>query len=150
VGLSSTTARKFFNHYAALGWKTSTGAKIENWKAKAAEWITSDLQRQRDGKPPPPPKTTGQLQAEAEAKSIKFLELLYQEYCTGAIKEDNLPADYYDFLKAKELLILATEEMTNIFSRCGSDPIKAKKKALAEYFDRQNKAGILKIFQLQH
>ena len=38
-GISETEAEKFFNHYEALGWVTSSGTQIQNWKASARNWI---------------------------------------------------------------------------------------------------------------
>lgn len=32
-------AKKFFNHYESVGWKTSGDKRIENWKAAARKWM---------------------------------------------------------------------------------------------------------------
>lgn len=41
-----TEAKKFFNHYAATGWKIGGKTKIENWKAVAENWM---LRKNEDG-----------------------------------------------------------------------------------------------------
>ena len=38
-GSNETEAEKFFNHYEALGWVTSSGTQIQNWMASARNWI---------------------------------------------------------------------------------------------------------------
>ena len=34
--------KKFFNTYSAIDWKTSSGVKITNWKAKFEQWVEED------------------------------------------------------------------------------------------------------------
>ena len=34
--------KKFFNTYSAIDWKTTSGTKITNWKAKFEQWVEED------------------------------------------------------------------------------------------------------------
>lgn len=42
----SLEAQKFFSHYQAMNWKVK-GHKIENWRAKASEWIIREIQNEK-------------------------------------------------------------------------------------------------------
>lgn len=139
---ASKHARKFYNHYSGQNWLTSAEVKITNWKAKAESWILKD--REDDKKP-----VSRETPVEKEAKKISYMESVFTEYLAGTVKESGIPADFYDLLKQKELLILSEEETKNIFTRCGQDPVLSKKRAVAEYFDLLKKQGQESIFQLQ-
>jgi hypothetical protein len=39
AGFEMEEARKFYDHYAATGWKGIKGRPLRNWKTKAQEWI---------------------------------------------------------------------------------------------------------------
>ena len=39
--------KKFYNHYTSLGWKTASGVIIEDWKAKAKVWESTDREKSK-------------------------------------------------------------------------------------------------------
>ena len=45
-----TQATLFYHHFNGLGWRTSTGAKVERWDSRANLWITEKQIRAQDGK----------------------------------------------------------------------------------------------------
>lgn len=127
-------AQKFFNHYQSLGWKTATGAQVQDWEAMANTWILEDLEDARKKKTNVPRDTTPKPQQPDESKTIAFVESIYNEFKAGTIKEPGLPADLYSFLVDKNKLVLSPEEHGNILTQCNGDGQLAKKKALSKYF----------------
>jgi len=143
-------AQKFFNHYKSLGWKTATDADVQDWKALANKWILKDLEDARNAKKPTVPRNTADKEnVPDDSKTIAFIESIFKEFKAGTTIEPQLPAEIYDFLMGKELLILTADEKANILTRSENNGNLAKKKSVAEYFQRLIKAGNESVFQLQ-
>ena len=43
-------AEKFFNHYQSIGWKTPSGAVMEDWKARLRSWDAEDKDKTKKTK----------------------------------------------------------------------------------------------------
>jgi len=143
-------AQKFFNHYKSLGWKTAADADVEDWKALANKWILKDLEDDRKAKKVNVPRHTPQQAAVAdEARTVAFIESIFKEFKAGTTIEPEIPADIYDFLLGKELLILTADEKANILTRSENNGNLAKKKSVAEYFTKLVNDGCECVFQLQ-
>lgn len=40
-------ARKFYNHYTSLNWRTTSGADVQHWQSKAEDWINQEREAER-------------------------------------------------------------------------------------------------------
>ena len=50
IGADEDYCEKFFNHYEAIGWVTSAGLPIKNWKMIFNNWIKKDRQEEKEVK----------------------------------------------------------------------------------------------------
>lgn len=142
---SATVARKFYNHFTTLEWNKTSGAPVLHWQSRAETWILED--RESDRKKVPRGQNTQAVDAEQRAKIISFIESVYVEFLAGTIKENTIPADIYNFLEVEELLLLSHDDKANMLDQSNGDEVLAKKKALALFFTRLNKAGRKKVFK---
>ena len=145
VGFCNLQANKFFDFYKSNGWKQSKGNKIVNWHSAANMWVYREVEKQGPkpfvaptpvpaAPPPPKPAPVQQTPQQQEQQLMDFTESIYAEYRQGTVKEEGIPANIYELLKYKGLLLLSDADRTRIGDAVSGDKIKAKKKAVAEYF----------------
>ena len=141
---SSTKARRFYDHYTSIGWKTEKGSKILHWQSRAEMWILEDVKREKEAVPR---EVNAQTQSAQQITAKKTLaQATFDGYLKGAIKLEGIPADLYTFLIDEEKIILASEEKVNLLQQANGDEVKAKKTAVANYFNSMQQKGNVKIF----
>ena len=93
---SDTEAKKFFNHYKAIGWKIKGITPIEDWEAAAHKWMINAVKfenRKPDQSPAP-----------------EFdIESLYKQFLTGQNVFKHITPDHF-----KELNLELTDEVKTI------------------------------------
>lgn len=97
-------AKKFFNHYTAIGWKIKGITPIKDWQALAHKWMmnVSNFENRNY----PKPASTG----------TNDIEILYKEFLSGKMIFQQLTADHFDELKLQltnELLEYARQQRIN-------------------------------------
>lgn len=142
-------AQKFYNHYKGLGWRTSSGASVEDWMALANKWILDDLEAERTNKPyqakAPPVFIKPKPPDEGDMKILA--EVTYWEFKQGVTIEPDIPSDLYDFLVAKQKIVLTGEQRGNILQQCDGNGQLAKKKSVALLFSQLQKDNADKVFE---
>lgn len=98
-------ARKFYNHYKAIGWKIQGKIPIEDWKALAEKWMVNTSKWNGSGVP--------MLPEAAEEISVQFL---YDRFCEGKNILQYITAEHFDELKlelTEEIMQQAWKERIN-------------------------------------
>ncbi len=80
-------AKKFYNHYKAIGWKIQGVTPIEDWKALVEKWM-QNAKKWEDKKQPPP--------ASDPAKDIQYL---YDSFLEGKKIFHHITAEHFLQLK---------------------------------------------------
>lgn len=95
-------ARKFYNHYKAIGWKIQGKIPIEDWTALAEKWMVNTSKWNGSGAAVPPD--------DAEEISVQFL---YDRFCEGKNIFHFITAEHFDQLGLSltdEVMTLALQE----------------------------------------
>ncbi len=95
-------ARKFYNHYKAIGWKIQGKTPIEDWKALAEKWMVNTSKWNASG--------IAVLPDAAEEISVQFL---YDRFCEGKNVLQYITAEHFDQLGlclTEEVMTLALHE----------------------------------------
>ncbi len=80
-------AKKFFNHYTAIGWKIKGITPIKDWQAAAHKWMMNVSNFDNKSHPQPAPAASTDL------------ESLYKQFLAGKIIFQLLTIDHFDELK---------------------------------------------------
>jgi hypothetical protein len=83
----SNEAKKFFNHYKAIGWKIQGVTPIEDWKALAEKWMTNAA------------KWEDKKQQQPAADPGRDLQFLYECFMEGKKIFHHITAEHFDQLK---------------------------------------------------
>lgn len=97
-------ARKFFNHYTAIGWKIKGITPIKDWQAAAHKWMMNVPNFENKSHPQPAPAVTNDLEG------------IYQLFLSGKAFFHLLTTDHFDELNlqlTKELLEYARQQRIN-------------------------------------
>lgn len=150
-GAANMAGQKFYSHYKSLGWKTTAGAQVIDWKALAISWILEDLEKLSVKNKAAISKRLKETLSPQQSVGLKmktkdFIQAVYYGYCNGSIKQDGISTEIYSVLVEMDLLLLSPEQKTNILAQCNGNDAKAKQMAIASYFTKLKNDGVNELF----
>jgi hypothetical protein len=89
----ATEAKKFFNHYKAIGWKIQGVTPIEDWKALAEKWM-ENAKKWEDKSP-----LSAKSGAKGEAVPGRDIQFLYESFLDGTKIFNQIQPEHFDQLK---------------------------------------------------
>ena len=115
-------AKKFYNHYKAIGWKIQGVTPIEDWKALVEKWMENS-KKWEDRSPLSARRGVG-----GEADPVKDIQYLFESYLEGKKIFHHITTDHFTQLKLKlelneETIQQAWHERTNQLSGTNQNSI---------------------------
>jgi len=139
----SREANKFYSHYHGQGWKKSSGLPVVDLDATVASWIYKELEKQGGFiKPPVSPvekeknKLRNLSEDEIKQQNFAMVQMAYETFLAGDLKESELPPLMYDSLKSEKVYIVSDLDINRIKTIYLEDAKGAKRRALWEFFTR--------------
>ena len=83
-------AKKFFNHYKALGWKIQGKTPIEDWKALVEKWMMNAKKWNSNSDKPT---------SSAKGDVLQDIQYLYEFFLEGKQISKQILAEYFDYLQ---------------------------------------------------